>query len=235
MAEFVHADGDIRHVPETHDFTESPGGASAIGVLDSDSKFTATNVEAALAEVKTLADAAATTVNLAKTTSPGGASLIGIYDQATLYTATTVEAALAEVKALADAAIALNKRTVTIGHADLTSAVNGEAQAINIGAALPANAVVLAHEVNVGTLFSGGDASAVTLDIGGTDADAIVDGMDVFTGAATGALVGTAGVHPKGKFSAEQLKATFVTDAGHALAGLDAGELTITVWYSVLA
>ena len=145
---------------------------------------------------------------------------------------------LADLTALDDsvsAGVALQKRTVTITHADLTDAVAGEAQAINIGAVLPANAVVLAHEVNVGTLFSGGSVSAVKLDIGGTDADAIVSQMDVFTGAATGALSPRTGVHAQGKFSAEQLVATFTPDGGHTLLALTAGSVAITVWFSVLA
>lgn len=125
-------------------------------------------------------------------------------------------------------------RSVTVGHADLTESTNNTAQAINIGSILPTDAVVVAHDVNVATLFSGGSASAVTVDIGGTDADAIVDGMDIFTGAATGALIGTAGVHFKGKFSAQQLKATFLTDSSHNLAGLTAGSITITVYFAVV-
>lgn len=126
-------------------------------------------------------------------------------------------------------------RSVTVGHADLTESTNNTAQAINIGAILPTDAVVVCHDVYVTTVFSGGSASAVTVDIGGTDADAIVDGMDIFTGAAAGALTGTAGVHPKGKFSAQQLKATFLTDSGHNLAGLTAGALTINVFFAVVA
>lgn len=129
----------------------------------------------------------------------------------------------------------VQKRTVTVGHADLTAAVNGTAQAVNIGAALPANAQVLAHEVDVTTLFSGGGATAVKLDVGGTDADAIVTQQDVFTGAATGKLSGPAGVHRQGGFSAEQLVATFTPDGSHTLLGLTAGAATITVWYTVLA
>lgn len=136
---------------------------------------------------------------------------------------------------LASAAVGLIKRTVTIGHADLTDAVNGEAQAINIGAALPTNAIVLGHEVNIATLFSGGSVSAVKLDIGGADADAIVSQLDVFTGAATGALSPRTGAHAQGKFSAEQLTATFTPDGGHTLLALSAGSLTITVWASTLA
>lgn len=59
--------------------------------------------------------------------------------------------------------------------------------------------------------------------------------MDVFTGAATGALSPRTGAHAQGKFSAEQLVATFTPDAGHTLNDLTAGSLTITVWFSVLA
>lgn len=172
---------------------------------------------------------------LSSTANGKGASKVGIEDAATLYTATDVEAALAEVKALADAAIALGKRTVRIQHTDLTDAVNGEAEVENIGAVLPANAVVLAHEVQVDTLFSGGGATAVKLDIGGTDPDAIVSQQDVFTGATTGATSARTGVHAQGKFSAQQLVATFTPDGGHTLNDLTAGDLTITVWYSVLA
>ena len=157
-------------------------------------------------------------------------------DKATLVAAINeVDAHADTAQATADAGIAAQKKTVTIGHADLTGAVNGAAQAISIGTALPANARVFAHEVNVATLFSGGSASAVKLDVGGTDADAIVTQLDVFTGAATGALAGTSGVHPNGSFASEQLVATFTPDGGHTLLALDAGSLTITVWYFVLA
>ena len=129
----------------------------------------------------------------------------------------------------------LQKRTVTVLHGDLTAAVAGEAQAINVGAVLPANAVVLAHEVDVNTLFSGGGATAVKLDVGGTDADAIVLQLDVFTGALTGPQSPRTGVHAQGKFSAQQLTATFTPDGLSTLLGLTAGELTVTVWFSVLA
>jgi len=130
----------------------------------------------------------------------------------------------------------VQKRTVTVGHADLTNAVNGASDTINVGAVLPSNAVVVASEVNIATLFSGGGATAVKLDLGGTDIDAIGAQHDVFTGAATGALDLTpAGVHVSGLFSAEQLVATFTPDGAHTLLGLDAGALTITVWFITLA
>lgn len=153
-----------------------------------------------------------------------------IYDA---FTQTLVD--LTALDASVSAGVALQKRTVIVTEADLTDAVNGEAQAVNVGAVLPANAVVLAHEVNVATLFSGGGATAVKLDVGGTSSTAIVNQMDVFTGAATGALSPRTGAHAQGKFSAQQLVATFTPDAGHTLAGLTAGSLTVTVWFSVLA
>jgi hypothetical protein len=146
-----------------------------------------------------------------------------------------VEDRLAATEAVANANLPPAKRTVTITHADLTDAVAGEAQEINIGAALPANAVVLAYEVNPSTLFSGGSVSAVKLDVGGTNRTALVSQMDVFTGAATGALSPRTGTHQQGKFSAEQLVATFTPDGAHALLALTAGSVTITVWYTVLA
>jgi len=132
-------------------------------------------------------------------------------------------------------AASISKRTLRIQHTDLVDAVNGEAQAVNIGAVLPANAVVLGHEIQVDTLFSGGGATAVKMDLGGTDADGIVSQMDLFTGAATGSLAPSTGVHGQGKFSAQQLKATFTPDGGHTLDGLTAGDVTITVWYIILA
>lgn len=121
-----------------------------------------------------------------------------------------------------------------ITHADLTDADNGDSQAINVGPVLPAGAVVLAREVDVTTLFSGGGASAVNLVLGGTDPDAIVAGpLDIFTGAATGKQIGTSGVRPTGSYGGEQLAATIDIDAGHNLAGLTAGDLTVRVWYTV--
>ena len=126
------------------------------------------------------------------------------------------------------------KRELRIQHSDLTNAVNGHAQAINLGAVLPESAVVLASEVNIATLFSGGSATAVKLDIGGTTATAITNQADVFAGAATGKLSLATGSHVRGHFGGEQLVATFTPDAGHTLDGLTAGDLTITVWFFVL-
>lgn len=118
------------------------------------------------------------------------------------------------------------KKTVTVGEASLT----GTSQAVNVGTALPTNAVVLAHEIKVNTqgVLAGND---LTITLGGTTANAIVASTDL-DALAVGSYQGTLGTHPRGKFSAEQLVATF---AASDLASLSAGNWTINVWYTVLA
>jgi hypothetical protein len=129
----------------------------------------------------------------------------------------------------------LQKRTVTVTHADLTDAVNGEAQAIPIGAVLPANARIVGSELTGLTEFSGGSVSACTLSVGGTNTTAIVNAQSVFTGAGTAAKRGTVGGNPNGNLGGQQLVATFTPDAGHTLDALTAGAVTITVLFQVLA
>jgi hypothetical protein len=211
-------------------FTEQPNaadlashatgkGASLIGIEDaSPGYFTATEVEAALREIWT---------KIILKTTPGGASYIGLFDNAGIFDADNVEAALAEVKTIADAGIALAKKTVTVDESELSNA----SQAVNIGTALPENAIVLGHEIVVNEDAAG--QSDLTITIGGTDADAIVASTDLDALSDNpGKYQGTLGVHPKGSFSTEQLVATFAaTDLG----SLTTGNWTITVWYSVLA
>ena len=138
-----------------------------------------------------------------------------------------VSAKVAEHDTALDAieAGAIQKRTVTVGEAALT----GTSQAVNIGAVLPANAVVLGHEIVVNTqgVLAGND---LTITVGGTAPAAIVASTDL-DALAPGKYSGTLGTHPRGSFSAEQLVATF---AASNLASLSAGNWTITVWYSVL-
>lgn len=139
----------------------------------------------------------------------------------------------------AAALAALNqKRTVTVGQADLTAAVNGTAQAINIGAALPANARIRGAQLKLATPFTGGGASAVTVDIGtAEDVDAIVDGADVFAAAVDGyASSMPLGIAPFKHFpTSKQLIATFTPDGGATLLALTAGSVVIDVEYDVLA
>lgn len=141
-------------------------------------------------------------------------------DAASVFTATTVEGQLQELGVMR-----IQKRTVTIDEA----ALSGASQAVNIGAILPTNAVVLAHEIVVNEAAVG--QSDLTITIGGTDADAIVASTDL-DALNTGSYQGTLGVHPRGSFSAEQLVATF---AATNLATLSAGNYTFNVWFLVLA
>jgi hypothetical protein len=121
------------------------------------------------------------------------------------------------------------KLTLTVGHADLTAAAL--TQTINIGStALPSGAVILGRTIVLATAFSGGGAGAVSVDIGGTDADCIVDGESIFTGATT-AKAGTSGIDPFGALGGQQLTATFISDVNVVL--LTAGSVTITVTYAV--
>ena len=149
-------------------------------------------------------------------------------------------AAIVEADALAEAGVALQKRTVTIGHADLEgNDVDGAASTVNIGAVLPANARVIGAVTRGYTPFTGGGLSAVALDIGTAgDIDAIVDGADAFAAAVDG---GTStlppGISPNKLFVAAgaQLIATLTPDGGHDLQDATAGAVTIDVLFSVLA
>ena len=154
---------------------------------------------------------------------------------AAAHTAPATDTAAGQMPA-AQYAARIQKKTVQITHADLTEAVNGTAQSIAIGTALPAGAMVLGTKVTVATLFSGGAASAVALDVGFGSAgnlETLIKDMDVFTGAATGVRQGSLGTAPTGAYSAQELLATFTPDGGHSLLNLTAGDATIDVYYFV--
>lgn len=141
-------------------------------------------------------------------------------------------AAKTDVEAL-EAGI-LQKKTVTVGHADLTAAATS--QAVNIGTALPANARIIGVDMRSLTAFSGGSAGAVTVDIGSSgDVDALVDGANLFAAAVDGGPASMpAGIRPTKTYaSATQLIATFIADVN--VADLTAGSVVIDVLYMVLA
>lgn len=129
----------------------------------------------------------------------------------------------------------IQTRTVTIGHADLTDA-DGE-QSINIGAALPANSMILAVDVALATPFSGGTATSVLLDIGTSgDPDAIVSNCNLFAAAVDGkASSMPAGIAPFKLFTGAgaQLLATIAADDD--VADLTAGSCTVTVSFVKVA
>lgn len=134
----------------------------------------------------------------------------------------------------------VQKRTLTIRHDTpelVAEADNGDAVTLNIGAPLPANSRILGVDMRGYTPFTGGGATAVTVDVGTTgDIDAIVDGADVFAAAVDGGpATMPAGIRPNKTFAAgAQLIATIDPDALHNLADLTAGEVTIDVLFTVL-
>lgn len=180
-----------------------------------------------------------TAVELASTAVGSGSALVGYSDEAALTTADTVEEALDELYPLVLAGMPVFKRTVTVGHADLTEGTNNTSQAINIGATLPANARIVGVDMRSLTAFSGGSATAVTCDVGTSgDIDALIDGADLFAAAVDGGpATMPQGVRPNKTFASAgaQLIATFLTDSGHNLEGLTAGSVVIEVFYTVLA
>lgn len=165
-----------------------------------------------------------------------GAALIG--SNAAGYIAATVAGQLTEVKAIADAGMPVQKRSLHLTQADLTDAVNGEAQAINIGAVLPANARIVGADIKLTTPFTGGGVASVACDIGTAgDIDAIVDGADMLAAAVDGqSSTRPNGIAPNKHFVAAgaQLIATFTPDVAKPLVDLTAGEATIDVLFVVL-
>lgn len=135
---------------------------------------------------------------------------------------------------------AITKRSVAVAYTDLAAGnTNGASVAINIGAALPANARILSANIRLATPFTGGSASAVTVDIGTTgDPNAIVAAADVLSAAVDGQASSMPfGIAPFKFFSSAgaQLKATFTPDGGHQLANLTAGSCTIEVLFAAVA
>lgn len=123
----------------------------------------------------------------------------------------------------------IKKISTTIGHADLTASATS--QAIDLGDALPSGAYIIGRTITLATAFSGGSVSALVVDIGGTDADAIVDGESVFTGATT-AKAGTSGINPFGALGGQQLTATFIATDDNVV-NLTAGSVTIDILYVI--
>lgn len=125
--------------------------ASAISVADTATQLTATDVEAALAEImdfaQTKTDDSAVTAHIGDGSAAHPASAISIVDAGNKYTATDVEAALQEVKTVADAAagggVAINdaatnttqtwssQKSTDYIAAQITAVINGAPGALN--------------------------------------------------------------------------------------------------------
>jgi predicted RecA/RadA family phage recombinase len=171
-------------------------GASLIGIEDIGGCYSAptTTVEAALHEVKDIADAAAVAATLASSATGEGAALIGIEDAGSDITATTVEGALAELAAPPRVKVA--KTTITHfadGNAhDATLTLPAKAAVLDVWYDLRVAAgagVTLSFGVN-GT--PGGYMSAAPMDaaIGLKTLDATLDGTNNwFVASVRGALI----------------------------------------------
>lgn len=155
---------------------------------------------------------------------------IGVADVGLNYIGTDVEDCLAEVGVLR-----IRKASLAIGHADLTEADNS--QLVPFAAALPAQSRILSVSVKLTTPFTGGTVSACTFDVGTTgDADALIDGADVFAAAVDGyASTAPAGIAPNKHFVTAPTLNVTVANAGDTLANLSAGAATVEVLYVVLA
>lgn len=134
----------------------------------------------------------------------------------------------------------LQKKTVTVTDADLTGGVDGTADTINVGTALPAGAMVVAVLLTLDTQFTGGGAAAETVDVGWSGAlEALVKDFDAFgstaggaeysKGASAGTLLPNGPVAASGK----QILATFTPDGSTKGTDFTAGSLTIDVFYFV--
>lgn len=134
----------------------------------------------------------------------------------------------------------IQKRTITIAfnHPDLVASTTpGDAVAIAIGAALPANSRIVGVDFRSLTPFTGGGAASVDVSIGSIgDPSAITEIADVFSAALDGGPSAvTPGARPWKFFAAPtELLATFTPDVGAALSGLTAGNITIDVMFTIL-
>lgn len=213
----------------TNDTAITAGTTAITFVLDPDAAaLAATTGSAAIghdaeATVKAGLDACTRAATLA---AAGGAALVG-----SAVGGLNVEQRLAATEAVANGNNGAIKRTVTVGHADLTEAVAGTPQVVNIGAVLPANSRILSYNIH-GTELTGGGTVSVGLDIGTAgDPNAIVAAADALTAFVDGECSSApAGISPHKQVGAAQLIATFTPDGAHALADLTAGAVVIDIF-----
>jgi len=127
----------------------------------------------------------------------------------------------------------IQSRARTYGHADLTAAAF--TQAINLGAALPATAMILGYRIQLNEVFAGGAIATMDMQIGDdtNDDDSLCAASDMFTGSALLALdwvQGTRGVQPNGPPTGTQLQVLFTA----TVANVDqatTGEVDVEVFY----
>jgi hypothetical protein len=126
----------------------------------------------------------------------------------------------------------VRKLTKTVTEADLTSAVNGTAQAITIGA-LPTGSTVLQVAFKLRTQFTGGGATSVGVTIGDTTGGVGRYGTGIN---AFGGTVGTVFINPTtpglfaGSYAVDDtITAIFTPDGSHTLLALTAGAIDFEI------
>lgn len=163
-----------------------------------------------------------------------GAGIVAAGNTLTIGDASTTVEIPGEVTFGATQTKTIQTRSVTITHVTLNAAALS--QAINIGAVLPANAMILGANVAIATPTTGGSATSCTVDIGTSgDVDALIDGADVFAAAVDGmASTHPLGIAPNKLFvtAGAQLIATVTSDVNVSL--LTAGSFTVTVAFAAL-
>lgn len=119
------------------------------------------------------------------------------------------------------------RRTLTVVVADLTA--SAVSQSFDIGAAMPAGAIIMGTWVDVATTFTGGGASTTTVDVGvkaGT-LDLLINGGDVFT--ATGRISTPIGAQPCGHYGAFTPTIKVISDVN--VDTLTTGSLEVEIIY----
>lgn len=144
-----------------------------------------------------------------------------------------------------DSAVTFGVAKVRVTHADLTTA--GASQVLDwddlVNASgshsrecsVPANARILRQWSDLLEEFSGGDVTAVVMDVGddGVD-DELTSAIDVFTGAGTGLKLADGAYTWGGAIEADYNgKITFTASDGD-VADLDAGEVEIFIQYEAI-
>jgi hypothetical protein len=135
------------------------------------------------------------------------------------------------IAALAAAAFAgtLQHMQVDLPLATIQAKTSGVA--FNIGAALPAGAVVQDYDINVVAEVTGGTLSAVHATVQNTaeTAGALIASTDVFGTLGVQKIVGS---NPYGNRGGQQLQAT-LTAVGDTLADATAGHIQVDIYYTV--
>ena len=132
----------------------------------------------------------------------------------------------------------LLSKTVTVAHDDAAFEAegdDGDSVDVNVGTALPANAVILGARYTITEVFAGAGVASLTMIVGFSgDTNGVIEAVDIF-GDATGEYRGTPGSAVGGPAGGKQLVANFDPDASAGLDELTAGEVKIDVFYAVIA